>query len=96
MDIEGAEGPALKGFSRNIDRFLPLMIIELHSPEQDKEVGQFLQLHGYTAYRFDTFAKLEFTLIKDLTKVYPSPEGIWGSIFCLPPGKKMGDFSFNK
>jgi FkbM family methyltransferase len=96
MDIEGAEGPALQGFSRNISRFQPLMIIELHSPEQDRLVGQFLQAHGYTAYRFDTFAALEFTLITDLTKVHPVPEGIWGSIFCLPPGKKLTDFSFAK
>jgi len=96
MDIEGAEGPALKGFEKNIERFFPLMIIELHSPEQDKVVGEFLQLHGYSAYRFDTFAKLKFEPIIDFTKVYPSPGGIWGSIFCLPPGKKLGDYSFDK
>lgn len=96
MDIEGAEGPALHGFSKNIDKFRPLMIIELHSPEQDLMVGQFLQKHGYTAYRFDTFAKLAFTAIKDLNKVHPDPDGIWGSIFCLPPGKKLDNYTFNK
>jgi len=96
MDIEGAEGPALQGFSKNIDQYSPLMIIELHSPEQDRMVGQFLQNHGYTAYRFNTFAKLAFTAIKDLNKVHPDPSGIWGSIFCLPPGKKLDNYSFNK
>jgi len=96
MDIEGAEGPALHGFAINIDQYSPLMIIELHNPEQDRMVGQFLQDHGYTAYRFDTFAKLSFIPIKDFTKVYPDPNGIWGSLFCLPPGKKLNDFSFSK
>jgi FkbM family methyltransferase len=96
MDIEGAEGPALHGFAKNIDKYRPLMVIELHSPEQDKMVGAFLQEHGYTAYRFDTFAKLAFVPIKDLSKVHPDPAGIWGSIFCLPPGKKLEDFSFAK
>jgi FkbM family methyltransferase len=96
MDIEGAEGPALMGFSKYIGQFMPLMIIELHSPEQDKMVGQFLQQHGYTAYRFDTFAALSFTFIKNMNKVYPEPDGIWGSLFCLPPGKELEHFSFNK
>lgn len=96
MDIEGAEGPALKGFSVNIEKYLPLMIIELHSPEQDREVGRLLQSHKYTAFRFDPFAELSFTEIKDLTKGHPYPEGIWGSIFCLPPGKTLDKYSFNK
>ena len=96
MDIEGAEGRALKGFSKYIDRYLPLMIIELHTPEQDREVGLFLQAHGYSAYRFDTFKKLHFTPITDFSKVHPAPEGIWGSLFCLPPGKKLDHFTFEK
>lgn len=96
MDIEGAEGAALNGFSENIDRFRPLMIIELHNPEQDKIVGNFLQQHQYTAYRFDTFAKLSFTRIKDFGKVHPDPDGIWGSLFCLPPGEAISNFSFEK
>ncbi|MBV4357801.1 FkbM family methyltransferase [Pinibacter aurantiacus] len=96
IDIEGAEGPALFGFSKNIERFNPLMVIELHNPEQDRLVGSFLKQHGYTAYRFDAFANLEFTLVKDLTKGYPAADGIWGSVFCLPPGKNLSDFNFSK
>lgn len=86
----------MRGFSKGIKQFAPLLIVELHSPEQDKEVGNFLKENGYSAYRFDTFKKLEFTFIKDLDKVYPSADGIWGSIFCIPPGKKLDDFTFDK
>lgn len=96
MDIEGAEGAALHGFSENIRLYHPLMIIELHNPEQDKIVGQFLEEYEYTAYRFDTFASLSFTLVKDLKKVYPDPDGIWGSLFCLPKGVKLESFNFDK
>ncbi len=96
IDIEGAEGPCLRGFSMGVKKYLPLMIIELHSPEQDQEVGKFLLDNDYKAYSFDTSRKLKFDLIEDLTKTHPSPEGIWGSIFCVPPGKKLEDFSFDK
>jgi FkbM family methyltransferase len=96
IDIEGAEGPALRGFSETIGKYMPIMIIELHSPEQDLEVGKFLMDHRYSAYRFDTFSKLGFTEIEDMTKPHPHPKGIWGSILCLPPGKNISDYSFNK
>lgn len=96
MDIEGAEGKALNGFSKYIDQFQPLMIIELHSPEQDAIVGKFLNEHGYSAYRFDTFKKLHFVRIKDFGSPFPSPDGIWGSIFCLPAGKPLEQFTFTK
>jgi FkbM family methyltransferase len=96
IDIEGAEGPSLRGFSKGIMEFKPLMIIELHNPEQDLEVGKTLAEHGYTAFRFDTFRKLEFTQIKDFYKSHPHPDGVWGSLFCIPSGKKLSDYSFDK
>lgn len=96
IDIEGAEGPALKGFSGMIGKFAPLMVIELHNPAQDREVGAFLKDHQYTAYRFDPFARLEFTEVTDHTQSYPHTEGIWGTIFCLPPGKALNDYHFDK
>jgi FkbM family methyltransferase len=96
IDIEGAEGPALNGFAETIGQYLPVMIIELHSPEQDRIVGKFLHDNRYTAFRFDTFANLNFAEIRDFAKSHPAPEGIWGSILCLPPGKKLGDYTFEK
>lgn len=95
MDIEGAEGAALKGYEKNIAKTFPAMVIELHSPEADKQVGQFLNFHGYTAYRFNTFNAIKFERIKDLSLPYPHRDGIWGSIFCLGPGKSLDNFQFN-
>lgn len=96
VDIEGAEGAALRGFSAGIDKFQPLMIIELHNPGQDAEVGRFLKTHKYSAYRFEPFSKLAFAGVKDFDKGYPHPDGIWGFILCLPPGKKLDQFTFQK
>jgi FkbM family methyltransferase len=96
VDIEGAEGAALNGFSKNVEKYFPLMIIELHSPEQDLLVGEFLRSHKYTAYRFDPGNALSFEKIKDLSKPYPDPDGIWGSLFCVGPDKKFEDFSFTR
>jgi FkbM family methyltransferase len=94
MDIEGAEGEALKGFEKGVEKSFPLMIIELHNPEADQKVGEWLKFHKYTAYRFNTFRKLEFEQIRDLTKPYPHEEGIWGSVFCIGPNKSLNDFKF--
>ena len=96
IDIEGAEGPALQGFSETIGQYLPLMVIELHSPEQDKEVGKFLKDHRYTAFRFDPFAKLHFREVKDFARTYDDPDGIWGTVFCIPPGRNLSNYNFDK
>jgi FkbM family methyltransferase len=95
MDIEGAEGEALEGYSKNIEKTFPLMIIELHSPEADKKVGEFLKFYNYKAYRFNTFTTLQFEQVKNLSLPYPHKEGIWGSVFCIGPNKALHDFSFN-
>jgi len=96
IDIEGAEGAALRGFSSTIGKYQPLMIIELHNPKQDMEVGDFLKANKYSVFRFDPFAKLHFDEVKDFTKSAPHPDGIWGTVFCVPPGKQLSDFNFDK
>lgn len=96
MDIEGAEGKALNGFTKNIEKCFPDMIIELHSPEQDIEVGKFLKFYNYTAFRFDPFKKLKFTEIKNFDRPFPYEDGIWGSLLCLGPKKIIKSLSFNK
>ena len=94
MDIEGAEGDALEGFSNNISKTFPIMIIELHSPEADLKVGKYLKEFNYSAYRFDTFHKLKFEKIKNLNEPWPNPDGIWGSVFCIPNKINIENFNF--
>lgn len=96
MDIEGAEGDALEGYAKSIEKTFPLMIIELHSPEADKKVGEFLKYFKYKAYRFNTFHSLHFEAVKNLSLPHPHKEGIWGSVLCIGPDKSIGDFSFDR
>ncbi|MBS1490486.1 MAG: FkbM family methyltransferase [Bacteroidetes bacterium] len=96
MDIEGAEGEALKGFELNIEKSFLLMIIELHSPEADKKVGVFFKFYNYIAHRFNTFRSLVLEEIKNLSLPFPHPEGIWGSVLCVAPNMNIRDFRFNR
>ncbi len=93
IDIEGAEGMALHGFENKIDLIKPTFIIELHTPEQDAIVGAFFLKHHYNLYRLKQGAdSAELSLkglewIKDLTKPYPHPDGVWGTILAVHPDK---------
>lgn len=98
MDIEGAELAALKGFARTIDEAQPIMIIELHEKRLDGEIGKFLIDHGYSIYRYDppSGRKLTFVHVTDVTRLHPDPNGIWGTILCLPPGKNIDQYRFRQ
>lgn len=91
IDIEGAESLALAGFEKLFDSVQPILFIELHTPEQDKKVGEFLSRHGYIAYRLkpgshDTSLGINgLEKIQDLSLIYPDPRGIWGTILAIHP-----------
>ena len=93
IDIEGAESKALLGFGDLINKINPVFFIEMHTPEQDKQVGEILHTHHYTMYRVtEKWADNELGIpflkkIKDLKLGYPHEDGIWGTILALP-GKK--------
>jgi FkbM family methyltransferase len=94
IDIEGAEGMALLGFENQIDKIQPVFVIELHTPAQDAKAGAFFLKHHYNVYRITGKASYcdELSLsgverIKDLTQPYPDPDGIWGTILAVHPGK---------
>jgi FkbM family methyltransferase len=92
MDIEGAEGAALAGFEKVVTSY-PVFAIDLHTPEQDLEVGSFFARHGYDVYRLGDFNSRRFgqkeTLrkIARLDKKWPTPDGIWGTIVAIHPSR---------
>ena len=90
IDIEGAESSALAGFGSLIEQCKPVFFIELHTPEQDEKVGKILQQYNYDVYRL-TEKSVDNTLgipflekIKDLNRIHPHPDGIWGTVLALP------------
>jgi len=96
IDIEGAESMALQGFSGLVQTILPIFFIELHTPDQDRAVGAFFLKNGYKLFRVNNAAKNDelnvdgLEPIKDLTKPYPHPDGIWGTILAIHPSKIKG------
>jgi len=75
IDIEGAEAAALTGARRLLKEFHPTLLIELHTPEQDRQVGRILNDFGYTAIRAKGGEP-----VKSLTTGWPAPDGIWGTV----------------
>jgi FkbM family methyltransferase len=79
VDVEGAESRVLRGASQVIDRYRPVMLIELHTPQEDVAVGAFLAAHRYRACRVETGQEVE-----DLGAGWPDPRGVWGHILAFP------------
>ena len=90
IDIEGAEGAALEGMDRTAALHRPSMYIELHNPEQDLRVGQFLKKHGYDAYRLCTKQAVQLSgqinFLKKIPRLdvgYPQPDGIYSLLVAV-------------
>ena len=79
VDVEGAESKVLGGGERTLQSAQPIILVDLHTPDQDVAVGSILARCGYEAYRTEDGAK-----VKDLSKGWPDPDGIWGQIVALP------------
>jgi len=79
VDIEGAESRMLKGGMIVLERFRPVMIIELHNPTEDKAVGEILEEYNYRAFRIDDGSE-----VRNLRSGWPDKEGMYGTVLCLP------------
>ena len=79
MDVEGAEGKVLAGAEHVLAEKHPVLLIDLHNPKQDLEVGSVLRKFGYVAYRTKDGSSVE-----NPDKSWPDPHGLWGKIIALP------------
>jgi FkbM family methyltransferase len=75
IDIEGAESQALEGAMRLLQEHRPALLIELHTPEQDRAVGRILKYLGYGARRLRPAEA-----VLNLDSGWPDPAGPWGTI----------------
>ena len=78
MDVEGSESRVLSGGLKVLESYHPILLIDLHTPKQDLAVGDILSRFGYTAYRTRDNVKA------DLTKGWPSPDGLWDQLIAFP------------
>jgi len=79
MDIEGGGTLALTACDRCFGDRRPLMIIESHTPEEDRAISNLILKYDYGAYRVS-----DDKWVKDRKAVYPEAEGVWGVLFVYP------------
>ena len=84
IDVEGAESRVLDGAKETLNRFRPVLIIELHAPEQDVAVSEFCLAHGYEIRRLSAGPPIERFDVG-----WPTPNGVWGTIIAIPEAKSV-------
>jgi FkbM family methyltransferase len=75
IDVEGAETRVLEGGMRVLRQFRPDLLIELHTPEQDRGVGRILRELDYHVTRPTTGES-----VANLDTGWPDPNGVWGTV----------------
>jgi len=78
VDVEGAEGKVLAGARRVLETYRPVLLIDLHNPEQDVAVGTTLMHLGYKTHR-----TTDDTIITNMSAGWPQADGIWGQIVAM-------------
>jgi FkbM family methyltransferase len=84
VDVEGAESQVLTGASKVLDEARPVVLLDLHTPEQDVAVGKILLDANYEAFRTEDGQR-----IQHLDRGWPDPTGIWGQFIALPRGSRI-------
>lgn len=79
VDVEGAESRLLEGARAVMERFRPVLVVELHTPEQDLACGRILTDAGYSLTRCGGGPP-----IVRIDRSWPDPEGVWGTVICTP------------
>jgi hypothetical protein len=79
MDIEGGGVEALPGCERCIRAKRPVILIESHTPQEDRAISDVILGHGYCAYRMN-----EGKWVEAPGEVHPDPRGVWGTLLLFP------------
>lgn len=79
IDIEGAGETALAKMKKTISKARPVILMESHLPGEDRAISQLILELGYEAYRFNTS---QWVVSRE--KIYPDPNGIWGTMLLIP------------
>ncbi len=80
MDIEGGGANALDGMMQTVAVQRPMLLLESHTPDEDRAIGRVLQDNAYQAYRIGS----RIPLLR-LDADYRDPNGVWGTVLGVPP-----------
>ena len=79
IDIEGGGTFAIPGIQRCVFENRPLMLIESHTPKEDRSISDLIIKNNYIAYRV---TNKEW--VKNIKEIHPNVSGVWGTLFLCP------------
>ncbi len=79
MDIEGGALYALKGAESTIRQQTPIMLLECHSSDEERMIGEALTWGNYVVFRVG-----EPLPVKNLQGDHHDPYGIYGCVLAIP------------
>lgn len=79
MDIEGGGTFALPGCYRIFRDTRPYLLIESHTPAEDRAISRVLCDFGYRAYRLTDRA-----WVQRPDEIHPQKDGVWGTLLLIP------------
>ena len=85
IDVEGAESSVLDGSYDVIEKYRPIIVCELHNPNQDIIIGETFIKHRYGAY---ILCNGDGELVKELDRRWPLPAGLRCHFVAYPKEEK--------
>jgi FkbM family methyltransferase len=79
MDIEGGGTFALRGCQCILREARPFVLIESHTPDEDRAISNVLIEYKYRGYRID-----DGKWVKNPGNTHPDKEGVWGTLLLTP------------
>jgi FkbM family methyltransferase len=79
FDIEGGGTDALPGCERLLREHRPFVLIESHTPDEDRAISNVLCQFDYRGYRLNTKKWIERP-----DGIHPLKDGVWGTMLLVP------------
>ena len=82
IDIEGGGTHALPGMMTLLKTARPYLLVESHTPNEDRAISNAILEAGYHAWRVS-----DGCWIRKPEAIFPDPEGIYSTMFLVPHEK---------
>jgi FkbM family methyltransferase len=79
IDIEGGATYAFQGCQRILRETRPYILIESHTPKEDRAISQMLNEFRYGAYRLN-----DSRWVRKPHAIHPDADGVWGTLLLTP------------
>jgi hypothetical protein len=83
IDIEGGGTSALPGCRRILREVRPFILIESHTPDEDRAISNVLCESNYSGYRLNNRKWVEKP-----RATYPDEDGVWGTLLLIPEERR--------